>query len=183
MFGYYPAGHFLVLDSLVLAGDNASYSFQLISSDGRFVRTIRRRFTPSPIVAKDVEDGLRGLLTRPYMDQLVGKQWYPVLAAMPRPESKPAYDMILVTKDELWVREFTMPRTPGMGGSALGSVPLGATTFSVFDHQGHWLSQVRIPAGFKPTAVGRDRIVGIWLDDEDVVQLRAYRLHRTSEVP
>ncbi len=78
----------------------------------------------------------------------------------------PAFDRLIADRvGNLWVRE---------GGSAPGT----PTSWSVFNPAGRWLGDVPIPAGFTPTDIGTDYVLGVSRDADDVEAVALYRLTR-----
>lgn len=87
--------------------------------------------------------------------------------ALPLPEVLPAYDRILVDADDnVWVRPY--PR----GESA-------TTRWHVFDASGNASAVVDVPTALEVFEIGRDYLLGRYVDDEDLVpELRVYTLRR-----
>jgi hypothetical protein len=50
--------------------------------------------------------------------------------------------------------------------------------FAVLDPTGQLLGRVLLPARFKLTAIGADRVYGVWKDPEDVEHVRVYPLRK-----
>jgi hypothetical protein len=48
----------------------------------------------------------------------------------------------------------------------------------VLDREGRWLGQVTTPARLEVYQVTRDRVIGVWRDENDVEHLRVHRLSR-----
>ncbi len=51
-----------------------------------------------------------------------------------------------------------------------------AAQWHVFDPDGQWLGVVEAPAGFRPTDIGADYVLGTWLDELDVEHVQMYEL-------
>ncbi len=82
------------------------------------------------------------------------------------PETKPAYSRILVDPDGfLWVADY-----PAHGDQH--------THWKVFDPEGGWLGTVETPYGGYIHQIGDDFLLGIWVDELDVEQVRMYRIER-----
>jgi hypothetical protein len=56
--------------------------------------------------------------------------------------------------------------------------PREPQTWSVFDNTGAFVSDVVTPGAIDITHIGRDWILGIWKDAEDVDHVRIHRLSR-----
>ncbi len=51
-------------------------------------------------------------------------------------------------------------------------------TWTVLDSTGRWLGEVTVPPRVEVQQITKDRILGVWRDDDDVEHLRLYRLRR-----
>jgi hypothetical protein len=87
-------------------------------------------------------------------------------------EELPAFgkDWLIDAESHLWVPEY-VPIFPGV-------TPAGETEWSVFNPSGRWLGQVRMPSSLQPTEIGRDYVLGVWLDEFQVPSVRRFRLVR-----
>ena len=93
-------------------------------------------------------------------DRHLTETWY---ALSPRPETQPAYDIIVVDySSHLWVREW----------SALGP----ATRWWVFASGGDLLGSVDVPSGMTITSVSCGWVWGIEQDELDVSYVVRYAL-------
>ncbi len=158
-------------DSSVLVAANERFSFDWYGADGKFERSVRRPWLPAPVTTQDVtaqiDEWLSGFPAGMEERKLQARaQW----SAAPRPEVKPPYGPVLVSSGgEVWVREYGEP--------GQRSRP---TVYSVFDRSGQWLCQVTVPAGVEPKAIEMGKMLATWLDSDDVVHVRVYRLGRTG---
>jgi hypothetical protein len=158
-------------DGLVLVAANERFSFDWYRADGKLERSVRRRWTPVPVTTADVtaqiEEWLSGF---PAGMEARKAQARSSWSADPRPEVKPPYGPVLVSAaGEVWIQEYGEPgqrRRPAV--------------YSVFGRAGQWLSQVTIPAGVEPKAIGTDEILATWRDPDDVTHVRVYRLRRSG---
>ncbi len=81
----------------------------------------------------------------------------------------PTFDAML--RDEtgaLWLRN-------DVGPVQRDSIP---RQWTVFDPRGTWLGEVQLPRRVEVQQITRDRILGIWKDDDEVEHVRLYRLRR-----
>ena len=84
------------------------------------------------------------------------------------PETMPAYGTVAVDAlGNVWVAEY--------GGS--GRVDRTGR-WTVFNPDGRMLGVVEVPRGGRLTDIGADYLMGVWLTDLDVPQVRMYRLFR-----
>jgi hypothetical protein len=85
---------------------------------------------------------------------------------MPYPETHPAYDSLLVaTTGEVWVRDPAPFRDE-------------PRTWTVFGNTGAALGIVRTPPGMRLFEIGRDYVLGLVRDDDDVEHVVVHRLNR-----
>ncbi len=88
--------------------------------------------------------------------------------AVSRPEAVPAIDQLVTTADRrVWLRQYLVD-------------PDAPTRFAVLDSTGGFAGFITGPAKFRPTWIGSDLAVGIWLDADDVAHIRGYRLRVRS---
>ena len=83
---------------------------------------------------------------------------------MPFPETMPAHETELATDEDgnLWVPEYKLPTEQ--------------PSWAVFDPDGRFLGVVGIPTGGRITHIGPDFVLGVWIDEMEVEQVRMYRL-------
>ena len=88
-------------------------------------------------------------------------------AAMPFPRTVPAYTSLVVDReDHLWVQDFPRVRSPQV-------------RWSVFSASGAPVAEVLLPADLEVYEVGRDYVLGRFLNaEESIPQVRMYRLRR-----
>ena len=119
----------------------------------------RRAWTPRAVTRADIDEFIDGWSI--YWNK--GADSTAVKATMrnhPFAESVPAFSQFLVsTTQELWVRAPNLIDAQADG--ELNHVPLRSSTWSVFDKEGRWLTDVSLPAGFAPTDIGPDYILGV----------------------
>jgi len=85
----------------------------------------------------------------------------------PFPSTMPAYATFVVADDgAIWVGRYL---ARGQGERQ---------AFDVLDSAGVALGSVEMPARFSLSQVRRDRVIGIWRDEDDVAHVRVYRLVR-----
>ena len=125
----------------------------------------RRAWTPRKVTRADIDEFIDGWS----MNWNKGPDSIAVKAAMrnhPYAESVPAFSQFLVsTAQELWVRAPNLIDAQSAG--ELFHVPLRSSTWSVFDKEGRWLTDVSLPPGFQPTDIGSDYILGVQFGMKD----------------
>jgi hypothetical protein len=119
----------------------------------------RRAWTPRKVTRANIDEFIDGWS----INWNRGADSIAVKAAMrnaPFAESVPAFSQFLVsTTQELWVR--TPNLIDAQAAGELNQVPLRSSTWSVFDKEGRWLTDVSLPPGFQPTDIGSDYILGV----------------------
>ena len=85
------------------------------------------------------------------------------------PAALPPYDQLLVdVTGAAWLRDDAGPiRRDTVAGR-----------WTVFDRKGRWLGAVVTPRRLVVHQVTRDRVVGVWTDEDGVEQVRVYSLRR-----
>ena len=92
-------------------------------------------------------------------------------------ERAPAFSRPMIsTSGELWVSEFD--RTEESLGPPSFQTPATPVRYSVFARDGIWLSDIVLPARFRPFEMGPDYVIGVSLDGDDVERVMLYRIRR-----
>jgi hypothetical protein len=99
----------------------------------------------------------------------------PELDAFPAlPTRKPAYSrLVLDDEGNLWVRQYPHYES-GTPGIPVAGMSDGPETWWVFDPTGQLLSTVRTPSSLEVLAVHGGTVIALWLDEDDVEQVRLY---------
>ena len=88
-------------------------------------------------------------------------------APIPLPERLPAYEQIVLDRDEnLWLAEYVV----------LEETPV----WQVISPDGHWLGSVAMPPGGRISEIGKDYVLGTWRDELDVEKVRMYGLEKPA---
>ena len=152
-------------DTLVGVAPTDRYGFDLYSASGRLMRRISRDHQPEPVTAADLAADLE-MAELPNEDTRA--RYRSFLRMAPIPETKPAFDRVVPgANGELWFRDYLGPNQRTHPGR-----------WTIFDREGAWLTSVDLPAGFEPTWIGPDQILGTWLDADDAPHVRLFRLLR-----
>lgn len=138
-----------VADGRLYKGRGEDFSVRVYGRGG-LERIVRR----SPFDRRRIDDSLRSRAPGPRTD-------------MPIPERRPAYSGIAVGPDgHLWVEHHLRYRESG------------PATWSVFDPEGRWLGDVRVPVNLDNVTVTADGLAGVWRDPADVERVRLYPVER-----
>ena len=91
----------------------------------------------------------------------------------------PPFGRLLVDRSgNLWVQRFDYRSaffTPGPARTQTMPVP---TRWDVLDFSGRWLCTVDLPERFTPVEIGTDYIAGVARDQDEIEQVRIYRLRK-----
>jgi hypothetical protein len=162
---------FGVVDSLVYVATSDRYEIDLYAKSGSLVRRLRRAHRTETVTAVDRRRSVErqvAQLKNSSVDAGLKERLTEAARAMPVPETKPAYDRVVVRSNgELWVRDYLEPYERERRGR-----------WSVFSPDGSWLTTVELPIGLEPSVIGEDFILGTWLDQDDVPHVRLHRLTR-----
>ena len=86
--------------------------------------------------------------------------------------------MIMDRSGNLWVQRYdyrSVFQTPGPVRTQTMTV---ATRWDVIDSNGRWITTVDFPARFTPVEIGPDYVAGLARDEDEVEQVRVYRLRK-----
>ncbi|MFN8665860.1 MAG: hypothetical protein U0164_01550 [Gemmatimonadaceae bacterium] len=167
-------------DALYFAESDSAVVYRQQFGDSS-VSSIRWRQAPRAVAAADIERELARRiaearllysnvpsLQRRFIDGAIR----PLFQQMPIPPSFPRIGRLLVDSEGLlWVLSFVAPADRSTA----------SRTARVFDASGALVGQLELRAGFEPTQVGRDFVLGIRTDGEGVTAVEGYALRRAKE--
>jgi hypothetical protein len=151
-------------------GSADRYELARYTADGRLVRLVRRPMEPIPVTQDDAEAQKANELEVSLASAPPGAE-----AALRRmneerwtdptlPPTFPAYaDLRVDPTGRLWVQETTRPADP-------------TPRWSAFDADGRLLGTISMPESFRALEFGRDYVLGVQRDENDVEQVRLYML-------
>lgn len=146
------------------AGD--SYEISYYNIEGVLKRLVRLRRPNRSVTADDIER-YRQRRLESVDDENQRIMMERRLAAMPFPETLPAFDRFVVDSDgNLWVEEYRLPGDD-------------KPRWTVFDREGQMLGVVEAPERFRIYEIGTDFVLGRWTDELDIEHIRLYRLEKT----
>ena len=97
-----------------------------------------------------------------------------VAAAARFAASYPAISQLLIAHSgELWVRRYVPEDGLSESPWRSNAVP---SEWSIYDRQGRWIADCRLPARFAPGDIGRDYVLGVSQDDDDLERVIMLRL-------
>ena len=147
-------------------GSSDRYEIAQYDASRQLRQLIRRVESPRQLTASMIADYKRSQLSD--TPERLRIQTQRSLDNIPFPDSSPAYRRIRVDREgALWVQEYDLP---------------GATTatWSVFDRDGVWLSNIVLPVAARVMDIGRDYILLLERGELDVERIRRYALQGRS---
>jgi hypothetical protein len=161
-------------------GLGEAYAINVFRNDGTLERIIRRRWTPRRIGQAD-KDAFVAEWSKRWVRSTgaAAEEQIKVARQSAFAEVAPAFVRLVADRaDNLWVREGHIEDAPSDG--LMYGLPIVPSVWSVFDRDGVWLSDVTMPAGFRPLEIGGDYVLGLYRDDDGIETVRLYRLERGS---
>lgn len=151
-------------------GGGDRYELARYTADGRLVRLVRRAVKPLPVTPEDAEaqkarelersaDGAPAAMAAQFR-RMTEDKW----ANVTLPPTFPAHGELRVDPSgRLWVQETTRPAD-------------ATPRWSAFDADGRLLGTISMPDEFRVLEFGRDYVLGVQRDENDVEQARLYPL-------
>jgi hypothetical protein len=133
--------------------------------DGSLRRIVRWSMEPRT-VGEDLVERYRDHLAETADDPEARRRNDAFLAEVQLPERLPATDggaMLVDGEGNLWVPAYALPWEE-------------ASAWDVFSPEGEWLGPVSMPPRFTPWQIGRDFVIGSWMDELDVEYVLVYEL-------
>jgi hypothetical protein len=142
-----------------------SYELREYNLNGSVDRILRIDHAAPSISNDDVAEYRRDRLeraeqegTRPAMERL--------LSELPFPATLPPYERAVLDEEEnLWIADYRVTRSR-------------SATWKVFSARGDFMGSVAAPPQLEIVQIGRDFVLGQWIDEWDVEHIRMYRLNK-----
>ncbi len=152
---------------------NNSWEIEVRTLDGKLASLFRITAKPTPITAADVavhrKEQLEAMEAQPMMRNIpeaIKNQITARVREANYPATLPFLSALHIDQDgNLWANEVVRPGVE-------------ESRFAVLDPTGQLLGRVLLPARFRLTAIGADRVYGVWKDPEDVEHVRVYPLRK-----
>lgn len=151
-------------------GTSERYEIGKYSADGALEMLIRRAVAPRRLTSADIDAYREELLAQ--AGEAGRQEVERHVAETPFPETMPAFGELRVdVEGNLWVAEFLSPadRHP--------------PRWTIFAPDGQMLGTVETPDRFDIHEIGRDYVLGVWIDEFDVQYVRLYGLIKPSSAP
>jgi hypothetical protein len=167
------AGALAARDSLIFYGNGEQFAVAVYAISGRKLRTIGLPRARQPVTEelKAEWHAVQARRLREFILQRGGTPGIEEGGRVPEPvfrDSVPAFGEFRVDPDlNLWIGEYVLT----------GKQPVRWTVLSA---EGQWLAEVTVPERFRIWEVGRDYLLGVWRDEDDVERIHLYRVRRGS---
>lgn len=179
--GFAPHPHFTSVPGRFCIGFSARYDITCHDSLGRVMFQIQRNVPQGRVTEgarqafRDAQAGIRSDGSSRYAGQLLEHRKR-VAAAARFAAVYPAFSQLLLARSgELWVRAFAME--DGVNTSSLRSNTT-PSHWSIYDLTGQWVADCTLPARFAPLDIGRDYVLGVSKDEDDIERVTMYALNR-----
>lgn len=175
-----PAGVVVARGDRLCGGYPETWELECFDASGQRLLRIRRAMPVRRITEDD-----RKFARDAYFDANAPNLKIPERATIMREavrqwrysELAPAYSKLLLgANGDLWVSEFD--RTHGSIGTRAFVAPRTGVRYSIFDREGHWLSDLVMPPRFTPYDVGRDWVLGVTVDADGAERVTMYAIKR-----
>lgn len=156
--------------SLVWYGESHTWELRGLDGHGRVAQIVRLSRPAVPLTA-----ALRDTFVARYQAQrggagagMVQRQFVQGIATAPFADTLPAFNAILIGRDStFWLQHSGL--LDGMPGDA-------SLDWTLIGADGTWSQEITMPAGFRPTAAGKDWVLGLWRDARGAARVRLYSL-------
>jgi hypothetical protein len=146
-------------------GSQDTYEIQVWNQRGTLTRLIRRGKPPEPVTDAHVAAVMEEMIEQAD-DSDQTREFRRMFREAPIPEFHPAYGYVYADVfGYLWVEEYRLPGDENR-----------ITT--IFDPEGRMVGSVTLPNGFQLFEIGKEYLLGRWVDDLGVEYLRLYSLTR-----
>ncbi len=169
-------------DGGIAWGTNKVYRIHITDLNGTTVRIVERELEAQP-VTEAIERGLRSAVLR-QMSQASGapeEMLAPMLEQATFAETLPIIAQVILGEDGfLWVQRIGQVREQ-MDSEDFDIQDLGSPIWDIFDAEGRYLGDLRVPDRFQPLRLIDDALWGIQLDDLDVPSVVGMRVVRPTD--
>jgi hypothetical protein len=147
-------------------GSGDRYEIAVYDSLATLIMLIRRPIPNRAVTPEHVETYKSDTMAGAPDDPAARRSWQEQIDAAPYPDSFPAYRRIRADRlGMLWVQEYDLPGADSV-------------TWSVFDREGRWSSDVTIPRDWQVLDIGADFLLVLLRDDLDVERVERHTLVR-----
>ena len=156
----------------LLVGTGETFEIGEYDETGNLVGIIRRRVEPIPVTSADVDHYVQADVdaSDDASKAEARRRWEDI----PFPDTMMPYgSMQTDVVGNVWVEVYENAAARTMAMYDRGSY---SARWHVFDPDGAWLGVVEAPAGFRPTDIGADYMLGTWRDELEIEHVQMYEL-------
>jgi hypothetical protein len=147
-------------------GDTERGEVAVYDTTGTLRQLVRRQGPRRAVTPEMIEQFRKSRLATVGTDPARLRQFEEQFRAVPFPDTLPAYRSFRVDRSGmLWVQEYQPRGAPSV-------------TWSVFDPDGRWTTDVTVPGSWEILDIGRDYLLTRETNELDVERVRMYRLTR-----
>ena len=148
-------------------GSAEQYEIAVYDSMGSVEMLIRKPVPNQPVTAQLIDIYKTTTMAGAPDDPAQRRLWDQMINRAPYPEAFPAYRRLRVDRlGALWVQGYNLPGADSV-------------TWSVFDRDGQWLSDVTIPEPWQVLDIGADYLLLLVRDELDIERVRRHSLVRS----
>jgi hypothetical protein len=148
----------------LFVGDNDAYEIKALRPDGSVALIVRMAHHPLPVAEDDYRRFIETELLAEVDDEDLRTTLERMFANISLPETVPAFGWLIADTDgNLWVREHARPDDD-------------ANRWTVFGGDGAMIARVSLEPRFLPLQIGRDFLLGRWIDELGVEHVQMYSL-------
>lgn len=154
----------------VWIGDASAWELHHLDPHGRVDRTVRLRRPLAPLTEAFKASFVARFRARRFGTDPRGldRQFAAAIDKSPFPATLPAYNDLFVGADStLWVQH---------SGLLEGQPGDGTLDWTLIGADGRWLGDLTMPPFFRPTAAGRDWLLGVYVSPSTPPEVRLYSL-------
>jgi hypothetical protein len=172
-----PRTHLATVGERFFSGYSARWRIDLLSRDGKLVRSIRRPWTPTPIGTEEVTRAYQSLIQSDRPEPYIRRMLEEKAGRREAPGFFPAFAQMLVSRDGLlWVRRYAGSEDWFQLMFGLSGASAPQAIWDVFAENGEWVVTVKTPDGLVVQEIGSDYVLGYALDSLGVPSVRLHRL-------
>jgi hypothetical protein len=149
-------------------GSGDAWEIEVRDSTGSLEMLIRRPVAPEPVTSQWIDTYKTETMAGAPADPAGRRLWQEIIDEAPYPDMFPAYRRIRIDRTGLlWVQAYDLPGAD-------------SSTWSVFDREGRWLSDVSIPHDWQVLDIGADYMLALVRDELDIERVERHTLNRAA---
>jgi hypothetical protein len=155
----------MVHESSIYTGDGSDFEVWELDTRGAPIRIMRRVAEAEPVTSDAIQTAEQAMLERAQYE-VQRQRLLQLFREWTHPPTQPFFDEIVIDLDgNVWTRLFQ-------------AAPRETRQWTVFDADGRWLGEVDMPSALTVKQIGRDYVLGLWMDALSVEYVRVHRLEK-----